>query len=76
MEKKTVIQRFDLFKIQSAEYNTFHAQIQEILYYAESRFWTILNNLASADGSKIFWCQILLHRELASKKILLFYSLL
>jgi hypothetical protein len=68
MEKNTVIQRFDLFKIQNAEYNTFHGQIQEILYYVESRFWTILNNLASADGSKIFWCQKLLHRELASKK--------
>ena len=50
IEKKTIIRRFDLFKIQNAEYNTFHGKIQEILYYAESRFWTILNNLASADN--------------------------
>ena len=66
MEKKTVIQRFDLFNNQNAQ---FHAQIQEILYYAESRFWSILNKLALADGSKLFWCQKLLHRELASEKI-------
>ena len=74
MEKKTVIQRFDLFKNQNAQNNTFYAQMQEILYYAKSRFWSILNTLASADDSKLFWCQKLLHRELVSKKKKFFFD--
>ena len=74
MEKKTVIQQFDLFKNQNAQNNTFHAQMQEILYHAESQFWSILNTLALANDSKLFWCQKLLHRELVSKKnIYIFY---
>ena len=68
MEKKTVIQQFDIFKNQNAQNNTLYAQMQEILYYAKSRFWSILNTLTSADDSKLFWCQKLLHRELVSKK--------
>lgn len=67
MEKKTVIRRFDPLNSQSRQYKTMCSRIQQILYYAESRFWTILNNLALADNDKRIWCQKLLHRELVIK---------
>ena len=64
MEKKAIIRRFNLFNNQNEHYNALHVRIQQTLYYAESRFWAILNNLAKADASRNLWCQILLNREL------------
>lgn len=53
-----------------------HSKIQQILYYAESRFWHILNNLTSADDVKLSWCQKLLHRELVRKYQLILLHIL
>jgi hypothetical protein len=41
-------------------------QIQEVLYYAESRFWTALNAISNAefDIDRQIWTQKLLKREL------------
>lgn len=64
MEKKTVLYRFDLFNSQNDQYKALLIRIQQILYYAESRFWSILNNLSTADGARLLWGQKLLHREL------------
>lgn len=66
MEKKTVIHRFNPLNTQNGRCKAMHARIQQILYYAESRFWSILNTLALADDSKHLWCQKLLHRELVN----------
>jgi hypothetical protein len=71
MEKKTVIHRYNLFNVNNNEYNALHVKIQMILYYAESRFWSILNHLADADFTKISWSQKLLHRELVLFIVLL-----
>jgi hypothetical protein len=38
--------------------------IQEILYYAESRFRVILNVISRADIDKKNWTEVLLKREL------------
>jgi hypothetical protein len=79
MEKKTVIRRFNPLNSQNHQYKTMHSKIQHILYYAESRFWSILNNLALADDSKRLWCQTLLHRELVIKyriEFKLFYKVI
>ena len=60
MTPKTIIRRFNLFKDQTEQ----HVHLQNIIYYAESRFWAILVNLAKADRERLSWCQRLLHREL------------
>ena len=66
MEKKAVLYRFNLFNSQNDHYNALHNRVQQILYYAESRFWSILTHLATADEIHVSWGQKLLHRELAS----------
>jgi hypothetical protein len=60
----SVIRRFLPFNIHNEEYISFHGKIQKILYYAESRFWSILNSLVKADRGRQKWCQTLLRREL------------
>ena len=64
MKKKTIIHQFNLLNNQNAQYKAMFSKIQQILYYAESRFWSILITLAAANNSKRYWCQKLLHREL------------
>jgi hypothetical protein len=66
MDKKIVLRRFDLFNSQYDHYNAWSIKIQQFLYYAESRFWSILNNLALASDARQIWGQILLHREVVS----------
>ena len=67
MDKKTVIHRFNLFNTQNSQYQSMQAKIQQILYYAESRFASIMKTLTVADESRLLWCQKLLHRELVVK---------
>lgn len=65
MEKKIGFHRLKLLDTAGQEhYKTKMVKIQQILFYAESRFWSILIHLAKADND---WGQILLHRELVSK---------
>jgi len=66
MEKKTVLRRFNLLNSQNDHYKAWVMRIEQILYYAESRFWMILNNLASANDTRLLWGQKLLRRELVS----------
>lgn len=41
--------------------------IQEVIDYAESRFWTILKETRDTDSDRKKWTQILLHRELVCR---------
>lgn len=38
--------------------------IQDVVYYAESRFWSIINEISKADVDRQSWTQKLLLREL------------
>jgi len=58
--------RFTLMDYQHKPYGGVHRKIQQILYYAESRFSIILRNLKKADAKAQDWHQKLLHRELVS----------
>ena len=64
MSTKTVLHCFNPFNSGKDEYNAKRDHIQETVYYAESRFWAILNNLEKAGQDRISWGQKLLHREL------------
>ena len=46
------------------EYSVIRIQIQEIIYYAESRFRSILYDLKRSEKDQLDWTQKLLHREL------------
>jgi hypothetical protein len=58
------IHRFNPFALQHGSNLQTHEKVQEIIYYAESRFWTILTNLSNADRERQTWTQNLLQREL------------
>lgn len=47
-----------------SDLSTARLTIQEIIYYAESRFWVILNEINKANVDRQIWTQTLLHREL------------
>jgi len=64
IEKKPVIHRFNLFDTRNKKYNELHVKIQLILYYAESRFLSIMKTFRVADVSQVTWGQKLLQREL------------
>lgn len=75
MGEKNVIHRFHLFNTQNGLYNAMQDRIQQTLYYAESRFWSILKTLTNADDARNVWCQKLLHRELVFVSRVNFYKL-
>ena len=58
------IHRFNPFSLQHGSNHSLHVRIQEVIYYAESRFWVILNNISKADQERQSWTQKLLQREL------------
>lgn len=58
------IHRFNPFALQHGSNLRTHEKVQEIVFYAESRFWTILSNISDADRERQVWTQILLQREL------------
>jgi len=64
MYKKPVIRRFNRFSLQSGTNSDLDMRIQDVVDYAESRFWCILNVISTADENRQSWCQILLQREL------------
>jgi hypothetical protein len=45
-------------------------KLQEIVYYAESRFRSMLQDLSNADNDRKKWTQKLLHRELVRTSLL------
>ncbi|KAF8801935.1 hypothetical protein BYT27DRAFT_7113917, partial [Phlegmacium glaucopus] len=55
---------FNPFLLQSISQKGFHIDIQEVIYYAESRFWCILNEISNGPSDRQGWTQKLLHREL------------
>ncbi|KAF8799630.1 hypothetical protein BYT27DRAFT_7263716 [Phlegmacium glaucopus] len=55
---------FNPFSLNHASQSTLGVHIQEVTYYAESRFWCILNEISAADTDRQSWTQRLLHREL------------
>jgi hypothetical protein len=69
MEEKPVIRRFSLLNSRKPFDHEIHSKIQQLLYYAESRFWRILIKFMAADYKKNDWCQKLLHRELVRGKV-------
>jgi hypothetical protein len=67
MEMRPEIRRFSLLHSQNPSNKMFQSKVQHLLYYAESRFWTIWQRLINADSEKNKWGQKLLHRELVNK---------
>jgi hypothetical protein len=63
MNKKPILRRFNILNLQDGS-SKIHFEIKELIYYAESRFLSILNNISQADENKKSWSQKLLHREL------------
>jgi hypothetical protein len=55
------MRRFELINSQNLFHNDTQKKIQQLLYYAESRFWCILKSTKKEND---IWCQKLLHREL------------
>ncbi|KAF8814635.1 hypothetical protein BYT27DRAFT_7081820, partial [Phlegmacium glaucopus] len=58
------IRPFNPFLLQSISQKGFHIEIQEVIYYAESRFWCILNEISNGPIDRQGWMQKLLHCEL------------
>jgi hypothetical protein len=58
------IHRLNPFTLQHGSNLGSYVKIQEIIFYAESRFWTILTNTSNADRERQAWTQNLLQREL------------
>ena len=58
------IHRLNPFALQHGSNLGTHVKIQEVVFYAESRFWTILTNISNADRERQAWMQNLLQREL------------
>ena len=55
MDKKTVIHRFNLFNTQNSQYQSMQAKIQQILYYAESRWYGVNQCMHGySDFSQLF----------------------
>ena len=65
-EKLFTIHRFNLLNLRNGSQNDMVIEMQEILYYAESRFWSILIDITSKADRNLQWYQQLLHRELVS----------
>jgi hypothetical protein len=64
---------FNPFSLKKAtDYSNVRGQIQEVIHYAESRFWTILNETSGAEIDRKIWTQTLLHRELVRGAIYTF----
>ena len=63
MDKANIFRRFNMFNSQSG---SIQEKIQGILYYAESRFWFILNHLRKGPELQHVGGQKLLHRELVN----------
>lgn len=51
-------------------------EIQEVLYYAESRFWTVLNEISNAEFNidRQIWTQKLLKRELVCTLVYIWHK--
>ncbi|KAF8805304.1 hypothetical protein BYT27DRAFT_7213234 [Phlegmacium glaucopus] len=57
------IRRFNPLSIQQPSQDSTLLYIQELIYYAESHFWTIVNEMSKAAIDRQSWIQKLLHRE-------------
>lgn len=64
--QSTTIHRFNLFNLQHGSDHDIHVKIQEIIYYSESRFSSILHHISKADSDRQSWTQKLLQRELVT----------
>jgi len=62
----STIHRFNPFTVRSGSDQNVHNKIQEVIYYAESRFWAVLHYLSKAGIDRQSWVQKLLHWELVS----------
>jgi len=58
------IHRFNPFALHHGSNLWTHEKVQEIVWYAESRFWTILLKISNANWEHQAWMQNLLQREL------------
>ncbi|KAF8809697.1 hypothetical protein BYT27DRAFT_7093990, partial [Phlegmacium glaucopus] len=58
------IHQFNPLSIQQPSQDSTLLYIQELIYYAESRFWSIVNEMSKAKIDQQSWVQKLLHWEL------------
>ncbi|KAF8801050.1 hypothetical protein BYT27DRAFT_7216408 [Phlegmacium glaucopus] len=58
------IHQFNPFSVQQGFQDSTLLHIQEVIYYAESHFWSIVNDISKAEIDRQSWAQKLLHREL------------
>jgi len=67
------IHRLNPFTLQHGSNLGTHVKIQEIIFYVESRFWTIITNISNADWERQAWTQILLQQGLVCSAFGIFY---
>jgi hypothetical protein len=60
------IRRFNPFNLQHGSDDVMHSLIQDIIDYAESRLWCIVNEISKADKDRQSWMQKLLQKELVA----------
>lgn len=61
------LSQYNPFFIKKAsEYSAKGLELQEAIFYAESRFSSILNDLRKVDDDRKYWSQKVLHRELVT----------
>jgi hypothetical protein len=60
----TIIAPFDPFNLQRGSDERWHAKVQEIIYYGDSRFRQALADISLADHRHQGWMQSCLQREL------------
>ena len=70
------IHRFNPFNLAPGFNRDLHMKVQEIVYYAESRFWTISNEISKEDHDKQSWTQKLLQRELVQSYYVIFIKII
>jgi hypothetical protein len=71
-----IIRRFNPYNLQYGIDSKLHDLIQEIVNYAESRFWLIIHEISKADNDHQSWMQKLLRRELVWVNCLRLLSIL
>ena len=70
------IRRFNPFNLQHGSDDVLHSLIQDIIDYAESRLWSIVNAISKADKDRQSWTQKLLQKELVAYHFFLIFFFL
>ncbi|KAF4618042.1 hypothetical protein D9613_012875 [Agrocybe pediades] len=64
MSRRFIFRSFDPFDARFGQSEVWYAKVQELVYYAESRFRVIVLNIANAREEHLKWMQTILSHEL------------